>query len=135
MVQNLFKMLSVGPPQPPGDWRCGCCSARPVLGLSSPPVSAVSLALLSYNMAAVYLQQGDAASPYSSQTSGSHHTGEVTNITARHKLASKQTFSGEQTKYSANSQPPSWSVADAADERNEFHDLLSGVLKSGHQPG
>ena len=75
--------------------------------LTSPLQSLLCRALLSYNMAAVYLQQGDAASPYSSQTSGSHHTGEVTNITARHKLASKQTFSGEQTKYSANSQPPS----------------------------
>ena len=92
-------------------------SARPVLGLSSPPVSAVSLALLSYNMAAVYLQQGDAASPYSSQTTGSHHTGELSTITAltaltaRHKVGSKQTFSGQQRKYTASSQlsrePPS----------------------------
>ena len=85
--------------------------------LTSPLQSLLCRALLSYNMAAVYLQQGDAASPYSSQTTGSHHTGELSTIraptapTARHKVGSKQTFSGQQRKYTASSQlgrePPS----------------------------
>ena len=71
-------VLGVDVPQTPGDWRCGCCPTRPVfpLALGSPLLqSLLCLAVLSYNMAAVSVQQGDAATPYSNtQSAGSRHT-------------------------------------------------------------
>ena len=65
--------------------------------------SLLCLAVLSYNMAAAPLQQGDAAAPYSSQTTDHSTTLHLLRtITVHQKLSSQQTFTGQQSYWTVN---------------------------------
>ena len=145
LVWNLFRqgraVGSVDVPQPPGDWRwCGgCCSARPALPLLS---SSLCCALLcsvttwrrsNYSKGTRPLHTGARPLAPTTLTSSGPSQSTRNSPVNKHLLVSKVLGpSGLGEVLRTSFVISCWADAD---ERNEFHDLLSGVLKSGHQPG